>query len=364
MKECPFTQEAIRDPGRLVGRNQLLTKLSASLDRGNLLLFGGRRTGKTSILRCLAAQHQHDAGGKWWFWDAQKLGKGCGLRGAAEIYGSMNLEDEIKRHDRLVLIIDEFDILAESDRFEHYDFEELRALLSEYDHFSMIIATSTPMPEIEMAGSELLNTFSDVPMPPIECGTGDEFFDAVLKPVSTTDRPENWDALVVVSSRWAGLHPWLLQIAGGEMWGGVSERELADQLGSDLSRVRKHFVGIFSRKGFETKAFLFLAAGNVREDLRQYVAEYEALGLLAGEMVPGAVRLAGFDWLVEKASEAPSEGMDAFRERLDRMKDRRLSEIDRIHDLVGLLRYGLVTIKDGKVLDAGRLSEKGTADDC
>ncbi|CAN2047310.1 hypothetical protein GMMP13_390020 [Candidatus Magnetomoraceae bacterium gMMP-13] len=125
----PFTKYPIVEPDQLIGRKNLLNELNDCLKHGSVLLFGGQRSGRTSVMKCLMFMNKNNSNEEWLYWDAHSFAANGGLHKLMEKYNIKSFEDKILKSKRLVLLIDDFD---QTHSFSKYDFENIRALLNRY----------------------------------------------------------------------------------------------------------------------------------------------------------------------------------------------------------------------------------------
>lgn len=299
----PFSQRPIVVPEDLIGRASFIERLRSGSTEA-IVLFGGRRTGKTSVLRCLERKENDEAKGvRWVYWDAQELLlQKLGLPGATALYSGegATLQGEIERHERFVILFDEFDVLVESKTFHESDFAMLRALLNKYDHFSMVLCSSREDPDPDMPGSELLNMFERLHIPALEVESPDDFYRQYLQLRGQDDLYSEGKDLLGKAGEFAHLHPWLLQVAGSAVYAAVSEvaspeeREDAyfSRIRENMRKVEDNLARVLDGSLSPYLAALFgvaVAAGDI-SSLSYY--QYEATGLVLRGKVPGALEFA------------------------------------------------------------------------
>lgn len=356
----PFTRNAIRSPNLLIGRKRLLDLLRTNVAGGPVLLHGGRRTGKSSVLRCLASEETSNI--KWWYWDVQSILEG-GLDGACKQHGGdHSLITEIQKvatdGKRLVLLIDEFDSLFDvNDRtppFAPQDFQMLRALLQQYDqHFGLIAAISRRISEIEMRGSNLTNVFFPVDMKSLELEAPEQFYQQYLEQAGVANAWDEKQELFGKALEYSGMHPWLLQLAGGVVYTANSINEYYEgiqALGDMVTKTAGY--ALYSLDEAEAIWFCLCCQRTSGVEILNH-SEYEALGLTTKGIIPGAIRLAALNWL--KSFDKENQKQDGFQNWehiVSRLTGKHLSEAmqDDRHALVEAVRYRYLTIASNGTL--------------
>lgn len=365
MTTNPFTTNAIRDLNLLIGRDDLLLKLKKQIASGPVLLCGGRRTGKSSLLRCLAAIKPNDISkNKWWYWDAQMLQPGCGLDGASLKYGGKEgLESEIEKAanngERLVLLIDEFDCLGVADhdggatRFEMSDYENLRGLLGEYDrNFSMIAVSSTNLPDINMRGSELFNMFLPIYMNSLALKKPIDFYEQYLKMSGELNIWQEKQYLFEEAIKYAASHPWLLQLSGQIVCSVDDINDYHKQLITLTDNVSKHVGKILNtleeRSPSEAVWFCLCCIGVPGDSALNHL-KYESLGLITNGIVPGAIKLAIHDWLGKRPQSSNTD--DSYWENVvQKLVGKSVADVIQHGDFVEAVRCGYLEVStDGYV---------------
>lgn len=298
----------ILEPNRLVGRQKAISTLQSRLSKGNVLLLGGYRTGRSSMLRCLEKLGSDRLDESWVYVSGQSVKPGDGLAQLFSKYGLDSLENKLAAGEikKIVLLFDEFESLTGKDgRFTLIDFDNLRSTLQNFGRRFVTLASVPRMPETkQLHGSPLLNTFLPWKLPALEVECPSVFyreFIAVTGDEALMSVAEERGELLDRAGRLAGLNPWLLQLFGHLAWEAQNQEDFPgvgqDQayrwakkvIEQELSRERRFEFYLHARAVAESSP----TSWNAPEDSLRH---WQTLGLCSSNIVPGVVTWAIDDW--------------------------------------------------------------------
>ncbi len=230
-----FHRGPVRDPEYFFGRKREIAYLFDLLSRGqSVSISGQRRLGKTSLLFHaatpeVAAQYRLDPSSKRWVYIDGGMLDGLGedslygaiergLGGNSESMPYPQLAEQVResaaRGFRLIVILDEFEILAQNSQFQPRVFNRLRGLAAQFS-VQFVIASKLPLARLSFANPAVVSS---------------SFFN-VFAPfrLSLFEKQEAVQVLVELSTRGGskfdadtidylldlvGPHPHFLQVAG------------------------------------------------------------------------------------------------------------------------------------------------------
>lgn len=238
---------AIDDPRAFYGRHRDREKLAQLIERGQpVSIVGQRRIGKSSLLRSLG------------FPDLRQWAEGMRIitldgsyfQGSDELgfvsFLLDQLEEELamtplpvqreslfkaaeyarRRDIRLVILIDEFDLIAYNEKISGGPlFSFLRALVQEFRIPIVLVSRDgrlEPLMQKSAVGSPFWNIFTSLPLGPLLPEEADEL---VREPAAESNNPFTDDQVREISTL-GGLHPFFLNIACTYAFNGYQGPEL------------------------------------------------------------------------------------------------------------------------------------------
>jgi hypothetical protein len=252
----PFTLQPITKKSHLIGRDKFYKQLENYInDSQNVLLVGGRRAGKTSLLLSLMNSGVQDTDFIYWniaatvgdsytyFIDLIKKRFHDNPSISCESIDHF-FNDYSQSGRRLIILMDEFELLLKDDIFSEVTFRMLRSLYTPPFPISFIIASPKEQKELNIpkeSGSGFLGIFFPQYLPVIDKNP-EQFYELYLEACdkefpgiisnSFIDSSNTLDMNRIYS--WAGKQPYLLHQIGYEIFSNQINNN--DELGK---RIRK-----------------------------------------------------------------------------------------------------------------------------
>ena len=253
-----YHRGAIRQAEHFHGRTAVTTQILELLHNGqSVSLVGPRRIGKSSLLLHLQRQTIAKANAPlFMLLDCQEVGGSpaehvyeallCGLREAAQNANIMlDEEDNIgtyraldrtlrqlyRKNIPVVVLLDEFELLAGNDELSPYFFARLRGLTTKYG-LAYLTASQRPLYAItaqeEILSSPFFNIFVTVPLGSF---TTDEA-ESLLQTRTAASQYHFSPALTTYLLELVGAHPFFLHIAGYHAYQSLSHEAMGDLFAS------------------------------------------------------------------------------------------------------------------------------------
>ena len=243
-----FHRGPISDPKYFFGRTAELRQLSELLNAGqHLAIYGQRRTGKTSLLFQLKNQAAY-------MWQVAYIDSGI-LDGLDDewLYGAVDralggeaeaitypqfvnrLRELAQKNQRLILLLDEFELLGANPRLGNTFFNRLRGLATQYP-LQFVTASRAPLLQIAFAqpdtlSSPFFNIFAPLPLPLMNETEASELLTTLSEQAGKKFTAQAIDFIL----RLVGTHPLFVQVAGYRVFGMAAT---ADMTGEEELKVR------------------------------------------------------------------------------------------------------------------------------
>ncbi len=262
-KRNPFLYGSPVPPTRFVGRQDIVKTLFARLYNGeSTALIGEPHSGKTSLLRYIADEEVRErwlSGASAWhfftdvdchllsrdfapadFWRQALAALPHAMQNdtitrqwqmvSDNRFGSFMLEGlfrQLAKSDwRVVLLIDEFDILLHHLKFNAEFFGALRSLATRTNALSLVLAGRTPIAQMNKRGQELnpfgspfFNNIIEMRLQPFSPDESREVVEAGLAGTGVEFAPHHYQFINIL----AGRHPFLVQVAASALFDATLE---------------------------------------------------------------------------------------------------------------------------------------------
>lgn len=385
-----FTLNSITNRKKLIGRDKFITKIKEDYiaNLASVLLVGGRRSGKTSLLKCISNDTSN--GLKFVYIDIQAVEKdlqgfvinslnesiGCKLD---SISGCLDYfyENVFKaNHNKLVIVLDEIDLLMEKNISTRHLFSHLRAALTKYGSEFLVFVLAAPLRlrEIEIdaeRGSGFLNMFIEEFIPLIETEPKAFYRDYLESCQPESDN--SYDDLKLLFSSdnleklytWVGKHPYILQQVGFEI---IKEKldptNDITKLMSKTHELLRDNVLSYIKKGYLSKdamALLYLGQFNPSfltdnsNVLTAWCFTNEKHGL-NGEIIKSLLQSIIIHYINEGISSNDSHIFESYRRfypEIEKLKNKPVDiDVLSVYGFTDYLLAGLVSIDSGGMLKA------------
>ncbi len=243
-----FHRGPISDPNYFFGRTTELRQLSELLNAGqHLAVYGQRRTGKTSLL----FQLKKYAAPEWqvayidsgildglddeWFYGAVDRALGGEAEAVTYPHFVNRLRELAQTKQRLILLLDEFELLGANPRLGNTFFNRLRGLAAQYP-LQFVTASRAPLLQIAFAqpdtlSSPFFNIFAPMPLPLMNESEAQELLATLSEQAGKKFAARAIDFILQL----VGTHPLFVQVAGYRVFAATAT---ADMTGEEESKVR------------------------------------------------------------------------------------------------------------------------------
>ena len=288
-----YHRGAIRQAEHFHGRTAVSTQILELLHNGqSVSLVGPRRIGKSSLLLHLQRQTIAKANAPlFMLLDCQEVGGSpaervyeallCGLREAAQDAGiTLDEEDSIgtyraldrtlrqlyRQNIAVVILLDEFELLAGNDELSPYFFARLRGLTTKYG-LAYLTASQRPLYAItaqeEILSSPFFNIFVTVPLGTFSADEAE----SLLQTRTAASQYHFSPALTNYLLELVGAHPFFLHIAGYHAYQSLSHGAMDDLFTSLNSPIEaeasSHLHYLWQNLTADEQHALIIADGNV-----------------------------------------------------------------------------------------------------
>jgi tRNA A-37 threonylcarbamoyl transferase component Bud32 len=331
-----FNRHRITDPAYFGGRQEILEQLFGAILTGQCRsIVGERKVGKSSLLTHLTHSEAQRIFGldsesnRFVYLDLEGMGSatrsefwqevleqiGFGLRDEelrtlvlsavqADEIRFMRVRRLLRRvRDagyRMILILDEFEALAQSPNFEPDFYGEMRSLAGEV---GVVYLTASKRSLYDLTyrhattlSSPFFNIFSELSLGLMS----QEEARQILQHLSSMEEGDGFDAREIdLALEWAGPHPFFVQLAGYHLWELGAGQDTLSPEGPEtayrrfLAEVEDHYHYLWAQMG-ETERVGILHADLAPEDVRRGLQRRGVLRPAGGTWVPFSSPFADF----------------------------------------------------------------------
>jgi hypothetical protein len=289
-----FHRGPVRDPAYFFGRDRELARLADMLRQGqSVAVSGQRRLGKTSLIHILS--HPAVAGayglapdttswvlldggvldglGEEWLYGAVERALGGGDDTVPYARFVERLRDVASRGQRLIVVLDEFELVAANPLFGPALFNRLRGLAAQFP-LQCVTVARLPLIDLTFAhagtlSSPFFNIFASLRLPLFDAAAA---ADLLASLAARGGRPFDAD-LVAFLLGLAGPHPLFLQVAGYHAFAATGTLDLpalAVQVLADLdSHLRYYWSALGDEERYALAALPLLDGTPAIERLRE-----------------------------------------------------------------------------------------------
>ncbi|NQU85714.1 MAG: ATP-binding protein [Mariniphaga sp.] len=368
----PFTLKPIEDFRLLTGRDNFLKLIKTDYisTMESFVLVGGRRTGKTSLLKSLCNSKEPNI--DFLYWEVSST-EGDSWDYFTSIFIErfeddfeekfnspdkfFKLYDEKKSKERkLIIILDEFETLLGKDIISPLMFRKFRSYLTKYGNSFLTFIVSSPLKQQDLhipaeVGSGFLNMLHEEFLPLIETDPPD-FYTSYLNKydvINDTDISKRVQSILdndkfnkSLLFQWVGKHPYLLQIIGFELY---RNSESVDQ-NAFQKKIQENFnvlmSGWYEKEYFNINLIFYLHLISKSNKLNGYTD----LGLLkAWCFITDEIHLNG---------EAVAYAVKSI---FDKTRNLFISEVNKKEELKKDLLSNFSKIQDGEEFNLGSFSK-------
>jgi hypothetical protein len=324
----PFTLNPIDDIKLLTGRDKFIKKIKDEYisNTESFVLLGGRRAGKTSILKSLSTEKNCSI--DYLYWDVSSV-EGDSWEFFSKLIlkrfkEEFSLPDSASPDDffeiyfnkkgengKLVIILDEFEILLSNRVFSPTIFTKLRSYLTKYGNSILTIIVSLPkkikdlsIPEEE--GSGFFNMLHEVYLPLIELDPNDFYLSYLKKFDELFSFKTQLEFERIINSEgfnknnlfsWVGRNPFLIQAIGFDLFKSSFDLNYLSILRKNQEKFEELFYKWFEKGYFDLYVLIHLYLLNESNDFKS-LNDYDYLrswcfinndGKINGLAISGAI---------------------------------------------------------------------------